>query len=301
MKTRKWIFILSAVIAGAFVFSSCEKNSNSPGVITGDDEITARDNTLMENLLDDAMDAADQATMLVDAWIFDNDGNTLKSASGVVVSDSCPTITVDRPDSTRWPKVITIDYGELCTGFFGHTRSGKIVITITGRYMKPGSERTIELVDYYCNGIHVEGTRTVKNEGRNADGNLSFRVELSGGKISKSDTVFMTRDFVRYREWVAGEDTRNRWDDVFFITGEASGVNFRGHTYHKVITSPLEWARSCRFIKSGTVSITIDDRPPVILDYGDGTCDNLATLTRGDQTKEIELGYHHNKCGKCGR
>lgn len=301
MKKRNWIFILSVMVAGVFIFSSCQKNNTSPSAITPDDEATISDNTLMENLLDDAMDAADQATLLADAFIFDNNGTTLKSASDVVVADSCPAITVDRPDSTHWPKVITIDYGDLCTGFFGHTRSGKIVITITKRYMLPGSERTIQLVNYYCNGIHVEGTRTVTNEGENASGNLVFRIQLEGGKISRNDSVYMTRDFVRYREWVTGADTRNRWDDVFFITGESNGTNFRGHSYHKVITSPLEWARTCRFIKSGTVSITIDDRAPVILDYGDGTCDNKATITRGDVTKDILLGYHHKSCYKCGR
>ena len=293
MKTRNWIFILSVVVAGAFLFSSCQKNP-APGVLTPDDETTVADNTLMENLLDDAYNTADQAVIMVDGWIYNNDGSTLKSA----MVDTCPKVTVDHPDSTRWPKVITIDYGEQCTGFWGQTRSGKIVVTITDRYMKPGSERTIELVNYYCNGIHVEGTRTIKNEGKNDNGNLVFRVQLEGGKITKNDTVFMTRDFVRYREWAEGADTRNPWDDVFFITGEANGTNFRGHTYQKVITSPLEVARTCRFIESGTVSITIDDRVPVILDYGDGTCDNKATLTKGDKTKEILLKYHARKCNR---
>ncbi len=275
-----------------FLFTSCQKEEGTDAPSISKDEVaTVEDNTLMEALLDDAMDEADRAVMTVDDWIFNSEGSTLKSA----MVDTCPKITVDRPDSTRWPKVITIDYGDLCTGFNGHTRSGKIVITIWGRYMKPGSKRVVELVDYYVNGIHVEGTRTVMNEGRNDNGNLVFSVELKDGKITRNDTTFMTREYVRFREWVNGEKTRNRWDDVFFITGESSGVNFRGHTYHKTIVNPLEWARSCRFIKSGTVSIRIDDRPPVILDYGDGTCDNKATLTRNGVTKEILLKYHRKR------
>ncbi len=281
------------LIAGTTLFfTSCQKSDTGSMAKLSDDEVaTARDNTLMENLLDDAMDAADQAVMMVDGWIYNNDGSTLKSAT----VDTCPKVTVDHPDSTRWPKVITIDYGDLCTGFYGHTRSGKIVITIWGRYMNPGSKRVVELVNYYVNGIHVEGTRTVMNEGRNNAGNLVFSVELKNGKITKNDTTIMTREYVRFREWVNGEKTRNRWDDVFFITGESQGVNFRGHSYHKTIINPLEWARTCRFIKSGTVSIRIDDKPPFTLDYGDGTCDNLATITRGDVTKEIQLQYHPRK------
>ncbi len=292
MKTRKWIFLVTLIAGTALFFTSCQKSDTGGMAKLGDDEVaTAEDNTLMENLMDDAMDAADMAVMTVDDWIYNGDGSTLKS----VTVDTCPRITVDHPDSTRWPKVITIDYGDLCTGFYGHTRSGKIVITIWGRYINPGSKRVFELVNYCVNGIHVEGTRTVMNEGRNNAGNLVFSVELKNGKITRNDTTIMTREYVRFREWVNGEKTRNRWDDVFFITGEAQGVNFKGHTYHKTIINPLEWARSCRFIKSGTVSIRIDDKPPFTLDYGDGTCDNLATITRGDVTKEIELKYRPRK------
>ncbi len=292
MKTRKWIFLFTLMAGVALFFTACEKSDTGSMAKVSEDEVaTAEDNILMEALLDDAMDEADRAVITVDDWIYHSDGSTLKSAT----VDTCPMITVDHPDSTRWPKVITIDYGELCTGFFGHTRSGKIIITIWGRYMKPGSKRVVELLDYSMNGIHVEGTRTVMNEGRNNAGNLVFSVELKNGKITRNDTTIMTREYVRFREWVAGEKTRNRWDDVFFITGEASGVNFRGHSYHKTIVNPLEWARTCRFIKSGTVSIRIDDKPPFTLDYGDGTCDNKATITRGDVTKEIELKYHPRK------
>ncbi len=292
MKTRKWIFLVTLIAGTALFFTACQKSDTGSMAKLSDDEVaTAADNTLMENLLDDAMDAADLAVMTVDSWIYNGEGSTLKSAT----VDTCPKISVDHPDSTRWPKVITIDYGDLCTGFYGQTRSGKIVITIWGRYMKPGSKRVVKLVDYYVNGIHVEGTRTVMNEGRNDAGNLVFSVELKNGKITKNDTTIMTREYVRFREWVNGEKTRNRWDDVFFITGEAQGTNFRGHTYHKTIVNPLEWARTCRFIKSGTVTIRIDDKPPFTLDYGDGTCDNLATITRGDVTKEIQLKYHHRK------
>ncbi len=138
----------------------------------------------------------------------------------------------------------------------------------------------------------VEGTRTVMNEGRNDNSNPVFSVELKGGKITRNDTPVMTREYVRFREWVSGERTRNRWDNVFFITGEASGTTFGGHTCHKTIVNLPERARSCRIIKGGTVSIRIDDRPPVILHHGDGTCDNKATLTRDEETKEILLKYH---------
>ncbi|NOY37948.1 MAG: hypothetical protein GXO83_10290, partial [Chlorobi bacterium] len=259
--------------------------------LTTNDVTDAEDDAFVENVFDDAMDAADVAIMAVDNMIW---GGGLKSA--VVVADTCPVITVDHPDSTTWPKVITIDYGDLCTGFFGHTRSGKIVITITGRYRVPGSSRTVELVNYYINGVHVEGTRTVTNDGRNDNGNLEFSVSLKGGKVTFNDTMVITREYDHTREWVSGEDTRNHWDDVYFISGTATGTNLRGITYTRTITSPLEWAASCRFIKSGTVEIVFsnstDTSSPIVLDFGDGTCDNEATITKDGETRTIELRYH---------
>ena len=291
MKTKKWIFLFTMMAGVSFFFTSCEK-SDTGAKVSEEELATAEDNALMETLLDDAINEADLAVLTVDDWIYNSDGSTLKSAT----VDSCPVITVDHPDSTFWPKVITVDYGDLCVGLHDRTRSGKIIITITGRYMVPGSRRTVELVDYYVDGVHVEGTRTTTNEGRNDAGNLVFSTILKDGKITKNDTTIITREYERYREWVAGEETRNRWDDVFFITGNGSGTTFCGHSYEMTITSPLERARSCRFIKSGTVSITIDDNPPITLDYGDGTCDNIATITNGDDTREIELGYHPRTC-----
>ena len=289
MKRNISIYFLMLAAAGTFLFTSCQKNDT---LLTTDEITDAEDDALVENLFDDVMDAADGAVIAIDDMIW---GGGLKSAS----VDTCPMITVDHPDTTTWPKVITIDYGTGCTGFFGHTRSGKIVITITGRYREPGASRTIELVNYVVNGIKLEGTRTVTNEGRNDNGNLVFSVTLRDGKVTFNDTLFITREYSRSREWVNGEETRNHWDDVYFITGTASGTNLRGISYTRTITTPLEWAASCRFIKSGTVEIVFTRgtqvSTPIILDFGDGTCDNEATITKEGETRTIELKYHRKK------
>ena len=283
MKTRRIIHILSLVLAASFFFVACQKDDAKTG-LTDEDVAKAEDDALTEAVFDDIMNSVDNAVNIVDNWIW---RGGLKSAT---VSDSCPSVTVDHPDSTRWPKVITIDYGDTqCEGFYGQTRKGKIIITITDRYIKPGSERTIELENYYINGIHVEGTKTVTNNGRNNDGNLSFTIELVNGKITTPDTIVITREFTRTREWVAGDDTWNRWDDVYFITGSASGTNFKGESYTRNILTALEWATSCRFIMSGSIEIQVGEKSPIVIDYGDGECDNKATVTKNGETREILL------------
>ena len=53
-------------------------------------------------------------------------------AKSAAVTDSCPSVTIDHPTDAVWPKTIIIDYGSGCTGFYDNTRSGKIVIVVTG-------------------------------------------------------------------------------------------------------------------------------------------------------------------------
>ena len=285
MKTKNYLYILSIVLVGAILFQSCEKETST---LTDDEVAIAEDDALAENLFDDIFDVAIAAEQLIDGQIY---GGTLKSS---VVSDSCPNVTVDHPDSTYWPKVITIDYGDGCTGFYEQTRSGKIIIRVTGRYRVTGTSRTITLENYYINGIHVEGTKTVTNDGENDEGNICYSIELTGGKITTPDSIVITRESVRTREWVAGSDTWwNIWDDVYFITGQTTGTNFRGVGYSRTIIIPLEWAATCRFIKSGSIDIVVGENDPITLDFGDGECDNEATVSRNGETKTILLRYRH--------
>lgn len=285
MKTKNYLYILSIVLVGAILFQSCEKETST---LTDDEVAIAEDDALAENLFDDIFDVAIAAEQLIDGQIY---GGTLKSA---VVSDSCPNVTVDHPDSTYWPKIITIDYGDGCTGFYEQTRSGKIIILVTGRYRVTGTSRTITLENYYINGIHVEGTKTITNDGVNNEGNICYSIELTGGKITTPDSIVITRESVRTREWVAGSDTWwNIWDDVYFITGQTTGINFRGVAYSRTIIIPLEWAATCRFIKSGSIDIVVGENDPITLDFGDGECDNEATVSRNGETRTILLRYRH--------
>lgn len=278
MKTKNLLILLIAFLGGTFLFSSCEKENN---LISNADLDLAEDEVLTEAIFDDIMGTADIVMNYVD-------GLFLKST---VVVDSCPYI--EFKDSIDNIIVITIDYGNGCTGFYGNTRAGMIKIVLEGRYMELNSVRTITLIDYHINDIHVEGTKTVTNNGLNGNHNLSFSIELTGGKITTPGGIVITREFSHTREWVQGSKTpHNIWDDVYFISGSASGTTFRGDAYSRTITNPLEWAASCRFLKSGTIVIEVEGKLPITIDYGNGMCDAEATLTRDGNTRTIILKYH---------
>ncbi|MBE0667138.1 MAG: hypothetical protein IH593_05625 [Bacteroidales bacterium] len=277
MKTKALILFMALL---GFMATSCQKSKP----IEESSIEAADDAAFSETLFDDVFASVEIASSIAETM--------LKSAS---VTDTCPLITVTFPDQGFWPRSVVIDYGEGCTGINDIVRSGKINITITGPRPVAGSLRTVTLENYTCNDVKIEGTKTVENLGPNNAGNVVFSVTLADGKITMPDERFIERSFYREREYVAGYATWNPWDDECMITGIATGINLDGLAYTHTITNALHWTAVCRFIVSGTVRFDVEGIEPFDMDYGDGTCDAFATIIRGDETKEITLGFRHPK------
>ena len=280
MKTKFSLLIISAAL---FSFVSCSKESSNIEQSSID---LIDDDAVTEVTYDDIFNTVDNATIILENAL--GKGGT---KSGLVAADSCPAITIDNLEPGVWPKTITIDYGTGCTGFYGSTRSGKIIITLSARRNETGATRTVTLDNYYFNGIKVEGTKVVENLGPNDNQNIELSVTLTGGKLTLPDERTIERSFEHTREWVAGWETLNIWDDECLITGVATGKNIEGKTYTNTILSALHWKRVCEFLVSGVVKFERDGVDPVELDYGDGECDAVATLRRGDQAKQITLKH----------
>jgi hypothetical protein len=213
--------------------------------------------------------------------LFDvSDYGILKSEDTLEIPD-CPVRTVERPEDGKWPKTVTLDFGEGCEDKMGNIRKGKIIITVNGLLREEGSSRTMTFEDYYVNDNKIEGVKTITNAGRE-DGFIVFNVELSDGRIIRADGIVIERSALKTRTWIEGEDTRMARDDVFVINGTVNKVNKDGVNIVKTITD-LVRARDCRWPLSGTVEITTDDdRPVAVIDYGEGECDRFATVTIGE-------------------
>jgi hypothetical protein len=282
MKTKICLLIISAAFLS---FISCSKGT-SPIEQSSIDLID--DDAVTEVTYDDIFNTVDNATVILENMLGKG-----SAKSGSVLADSCPSITIDNMEAGVWPKTITIDYGTGCTGFYGSTRSGKIIINLSARRNETGATRTVTLDNYYFNGIKVEGTKVVQNLGPNANQNIELSVTLTDGKLILPDDRTIERSFEHKREWIAGWETLNIWDDECLITGVASGKNIEGKAYTNTIVSGLYWKRVCEFLVSGVVRFERDGMEPIELDYGEGECDAVATLRRGDASKEITLRHFH--------
>lgn len=277
MKAKSLILVMTLAVLALI---SCQKSDP----LEASSLEAADDATLSEALFDDAFMSLEIASGLAEAG--------LKSAS---VSDTCPLITITSGGESFWPRNIVIDYGTGCEGLFDVVRSGKILITLSGPRRDVGSVRTLTFQDYYVNGAKIEGTKTVTNLGPNNNQNVVFSVTLTGGKITFPDEKTITHEFDRQREYIAGYNTWNPWDDRCLITGVAAGTTLDGLSYTHTIINPLEWQAACRFLVQGTIGFDIEGIEPFELDYGNGECDADATLSRGDETKAITLRFRHPK------
>jgi hypothetical protein len=283
MKTKVLLMISALVI---FSFSSCNKETNPIETASAD---LVDDDAVGEVAFEDVFNTVDNATIILE--------NTLTKGelkSETMLADSCPTVTITNPATGTWPKTITVNYGTGCTGFNGSTRSGKIIITVSDRRNVLNATRTVTFDNYYFNGIKLEGTKELKNLGPNANQNMVISVKLTGGKLTLPNGKTIERSFEHQREWTAGWlTTKNIWDDECLITGTATGKNINSISFTNTIITPLHWKRVCEFLVSGVIKFERTGVDPVELDYGSGECDAVATLKRGDQTKEITLKHKH--------
>jgi hypothetical protein len=258
-------------------FTACEKEQTE-----NDAEQTglAENDVIAENAFDEISAIADEA--------FEQITGGLKSTdNGIRRLGPCVTITID---TTVMPRVLTIDFGEencLCND--GKWRRGMIIVTFTGRYHQPGTVITHNLENYHVNDNHVQGTKVMTNLGPNTNGQPEYSRVVNGSITFHQTGFVISWESDHLRTWIEGYDTPAWWDNVYLIAGSGTHSNSNGGGFERTIIEPLRREASCSNIVSGIVETVPANRPTRILDYGDGTCDNLATLTIGDQTFIIRL------------
>jgi hypothetical protein len=285
MKAKNLIYTAAVVLLAVMAMVSCEKGKTIETIDTS----TAEDDAMMDLAYDDVFSEVDAAMNTMDMVGYELPA--LKS--GMEEFQTCKVITVEQPEGSFFPRIITVDYGEGCTNG-KRTRKGKIIITVSGPMWVEGSMRVVTMEDFYVNDHKVEGVRTVTNEGRHTEGEYQgkvyFSVMLDSGKVTTPDGLTVTKQVNRTRTFVEGEETKwDTRDDIWYIEGIATGINRNGVAFTREITSPLWKEIGCRFITRGTVLISAEGRPDAILDYGDGECDAIATVTVGEETRTINL------------
>jgi hypothetical protein len=281
MKTSKFTKYLMVAATVGIVLGACKKKEDEP---QDNDTSAATDNALAEGSFSDANSISDQAAAgNLTSFLY---GNSNESGERDLMT-GCATITRDTVSS---PRTITVDFGTAnCLCNDGRNRRGIIHISYTGHYKDSLSMHTITFTDYFVNDNKVEGTHTVTNNGHNNSGHLTFSISVNGTITKANGGGTVTWTSTRTREWIEGESTALWSDDVYLITGSASGTNAAGNSYTATIISALKIKLNCHNIVSGKMDLTPSGKPTRTIDWGNGDCDNQATVTINGHVYNITL------------
>jgi hypothetical protein len=270
-------FLVAATIG--LVFTGCKKDTTSSDT----DTEFAANNAQGESASNDVVNYADAAANSPSG------SATLRVSSEADILGGCAIITHDSTGSgLTMTRTITIDFGTGCTNANGKVRKGKIIITHQGHYFDNGSVKIITFDGFYINDRHIEGRKSITNNGKNSAGHSNWTISADF-TITSADGKVFTWKSSRNREMIAGEGTITMFDDAYSITGSASGSNKRGIDYTATIVKPLVRILACDFIESGSIDFVVGTKPTRTFDYGDGTCDDLATVTIDGHSYPVTL------------
>jgi hypothetical protein len=278
--TRTLIFFV--LVISSLILSSCN-DENENGADPQDNETAQLD--AQEDYYQE--DSEDLALAVIEEGDPNSGG---KSASGDERL-TCATITRTGDENAG---TITIDFGDGCTDPKENVRRGSIVVEFEGRWRTPGSFWRLRFVDYFINDIGIGGTRVVTNVSESEDSTQVFTVELEDGTMTWPDGSIATRTVHRTREL---ERDQNNVLNRLIIYGTAEGNHRNGRGYYIEILERLIYDRECaqqgviipvsgiKLIKHGEREITVD--------YGDGTCDNIVTITnKNGRSWRYTVGPH---------
>ena len=278
---KKNLFTTLLVICTLLLsFSSCKNDENvtaSAASLTATAGDEAQASTINDQILSEVNTHIGANAQLV---------KPVFAKAGIII----PQVTVENTGTTATSvlKKITIDFGTSgFTGRHGNTLKGKIIVDLDLRTLVLGSSRTITYENFTINGISVTGSNKITFGGPTTDKHL-FWIITGENVITLADGKTITWKAERRLEFTSGLTTL--WGEGYILTGSASGINAEGKAYTMTIdtNNPLIGSTLYPYITKGSVSVTIGQSTGVI-DYGDGTQDNKATLTYSGVTYNFTI------------
>ena len=286
--------LAAMLVSTSLLFTACQKNTDK----AADNEET----TLTKN----SMEAEAQSEVLFDD-VFNNvmGVNASVGIGGTgefqavnpnqpgISQSTCFNVSMEYLDTQdTFPVKVIINFGAAgCTGRDGRVRKGKIITVYTGHLIRPGSVAETTFEDYYVNDIKVEGSHRIENKSTSTV--LSFETKVIEGKLTNSQGDYIHWNRTRTITQVDGLGTP--WvaaDDAFSVVGNGSGTVKKGDRtceWTSTNLEPLIKRFNCRWIVKGKQAIQRNGGYQGVVDFGNGDCDNKATLVVNGFSAEITL------------
>lgn len=263
-------------------FAACDDSSKDVLIETPD----VQAETASEAYFEDVDDLASAVSLLPDMVI-----SGRQSGMSDLDDRFCANLTLSLKNAVSSDAdTVVVNFGtEGCTDPKGNIRKGKLLIIFAG-------DRSVSFTtvfdNFYLNGKKVEGSRSVSRISTNPP---TFTISLQQGKITWPNGTFATRESNLIRVFNRNLLDKSLETMVIKSGSIASGVTREGKNYTMEVTADLLFKRSCMeppakvFVPvSGVKTISIVGKT-LSIDYGDGSCDKLATVTRDGVSKQVTL------------
>jgi hypothetical protein len=267
MKLKKILVLLT--LSSLFILGACKKEKTNEEIETTFQ--LSGDQAISESIADDAN------TMFFEAaanngLIGGRSAQSLQSTNSL----SCASITVTPQNS--FPKTIVIDFGNGCTSIDGVTRKGKINIVLSDSVHHTGATAVMTFDNYHVENYKIEGAITWTNT--STPNGISWTREIADAKVTApGGNYHWLHEGTKTVMQTAGATTPlNLLDDVYSVTGNHTVTNPAGKSRTATIIEALEKKTICHNVTKGKIKIEGPNHY-AILDYGNGECDRLATIS----------------------
>lgn len=220
--------------------------------------------------------------------IFSNGVPDAESERTGIISErkyGCANVTVTPSGLIVFPKNVLVDFGTGCT-LRGYNGKGSVSFTLDKWIFIPGTAIIPEFHDFSVNGYKIEGDYKISTISA-----TEFKVDIIDGIVTSPDNHIFHLKGIQYYTQTKGASTPFVFgDDTYSITGDINTSSYLGDI-KGTITSPLIKEVSCFNINKGAIAFTDINNITAVLDFGDGTCDNKATIKIGSFVFPVTLPF----------
>jgi hypothetical protein len=273
--------------------ASCKKdssaNSNDSNAGSLSDSSTAADNMYYDVMNNAFVGFSDNSTV----WSASTAHTSRTGTNSVEALStgplSCAIYTLDDTIPGSYPKTLTLDFGSGCTSADGILRKGKLTYVFSAPILVPGATASVTFNQYVVNNYGLQGTYSITNNSSDVNG-ISFTTQVTNGIITYPNATNYHYSHNKTYTMTAGSTTPfDITDDVYSISGNSSFSTTGGASLVFNATTPLVKAVSCHNVSSGVVTFVYNQAVTGTIDFGNGTCDDLATVTVGSYHNTIIL------------
>ena len=285
--------IVGGVLIIFLVVQACQKDGlNFSGKTSVQQTIqTAHDNQQMIAAVQDvaSVTAGAFSRQGITSGRIANEGEGNEIECGPSVTSN---IKLDRThlDSIIYSGVITIDYGTglNCPDSIARRKgmvidSFRLVLKFKDSVWYDLSEK-INFIGYSRDSVTLDGSVSIASSSR---GPTVISIDETKTKYADGTTSTWSGNLV-----FTIHNAGHHWGGTMDVTGSWSGTTRSGTSFSANITKAIEYQSSCpgyrRIPVMGTVDVTVGGVTSTI-DYGDGTCDKIYTITTAGVTKEYKF------------